>query len=70
MADHYKITDQRPGTDAAPGGPIHDVVVVTFEAIPSGAVGVCRIPSREYTTDNVAQIVGAQADVLNQVADL
>lgn len=70
MAANYTITDQRPVTDAAPGGVFVPAMEITFTTKPSGIAGRVRVPVSQYSAATVDDIVTKQADIIEQVQHL
>lgn len=70
MAEHFTIDGQRPVQDVTPGGVFEEAIEVTFTTKPHHVAGRVRIPKAMYTVDQVAEVVGAQAALLESVAEL
>lgn len=70
MAANYTITDQRPVTDAGPGGVFVPAMEITFVTKPHNIAGRIRVPNSQYTPVNVDQLITAQAEVIESVQTL
>ena len=70
MAATYTITDQRPVTDAGPGGVFVPAMEITFITKPSGVAGRIRVPMSAYGATTVDEMVKAQADAIESVHNL
>lgn len=70
MADHYTITDQRPVTDATPGGVFVPAMEIAFVTKPSNQPGRVRVPLAAYTPAHVDDVVTAAARNIEAVQAL
>jgi hypothetical protein len=70
MAADYTITDQRPVTDAGPGGVFVPAMEITFVTKPSQVAGRVRVPLSQYSPTTVDAAVTAQAQTIEAVHNL
>jgi hypothetical protein len=70
MAANYTVTDQRPVTDAVPGGTFVPAMEITFTTKPHNIAGRVRVPMSHYTATEVDTIVSAQAALMESVQEL
>jgi hypothetical protein len=70
MADNFTIVSQAPVTDADASGTFVPAMEIRFTTKPSAVPGRVRVPISQYTPDNVAAIVAANARLLEQVQQL
>lgn len=69
MASTWRVVNQRQYEELTGAGTFVPVIEVTFETT-NGVVGSVKIPERQYTEDNVRQVIDAKAKVMLAVDNL
>lgn len=70
MATNFEVTNITPTRRADPNGQFVNVQTVTFVTKPSGLGGTADIPETAFTPDEVTNVVGAKAELLERIKSL
>lgn len=70
MAADWKVVSQRQQTQLTGQGTFRDVMVVTFEVIPSGTTGNISIPLNQYTSEFVESAINQRVADIKAIESL
>lgn len=70
MAGQFKVISQKQSLRIMADGSFQDVMEVTFETLPSHAVGTENFPLNDYKPEYVAEVLAARAGVMEAVKEL
>ncbi len=70
MAANWRVIAQRQQTELTGQGTFRDVMVVTFEVIPSGTTGNVSIPVAQYTPEFVESAINSRVDSIKAIENL